>query len=54
MRLGDTRGERVAISEGVKPGDKVVTQGQIKLQPNAPVTIEANSGLPPQNPLPLQ
>ncbi|MCW2274538.1 membrane fusion protein (multidrug efflux system) [Rhodoblastus acidophilus] len=54
VRLGDTRGERVAISEGVKPGDKVVSQGQIKLQPNAPVTIEANSGLPPQKPLPLQ
>ncbi|MBB4200644.1 hypothetical protein CCR94_00130 [Rhodoblastus sphagnicola] len=54
VRLGDTRGERVATQEGVKSGDKVVTQGQIKLQPNAPVTIEANSGLPPQNPRPLQ
>jgi membrane fusion protein (multidrug efflux system) len=54
VRLGDTRDERVAITEGVKPGDKVVTQGQIKLQPNAPVTIQANSGLPPQKPLPLQ
>jgi membrane fusion protein (multidrug efflux system) len=54
VRLGETRGERVATTEGVKAGDKVVTQGQIKLQPNAPVTIEANSGLPPQNPRPLQ
>jgi len=54
VRLGDTRDERVAITEGVKPGDQVVTQGQIKLQPNAPVTIQANSGLPPQKPLPLQ
>ncbi|MCW2285031.1 membrane fusion protein (multidrug efflux system) [Rhodoblastus acidophilus] len=54
VRLGDTRDERVAIAEGVKAGEKVVTQGQIKLQPNMPVTIEANSGLPPQKPLPLQ
>ena len=54
VRLGDTRDERVAISEGVKAGEKVVTQGQIKLQPDAPVTIQANSGLPPQNPRPRQ
>jgi membrane fusion protein (multidrug efflux system) len=54
VRLGDTRGDRVAVLEGVKPGDRVVTQGQIKLQPNAPVKIEPDSGLPPQNPRPLQ
>lgn len=54
VRLGDARGERVAVSEGVKPGEEVVTQGQIKLQPKAAVTIERDSNLPPQQPLPLQ
>jgi len=54
VRLGETRGERVALQEGVKSGEKVVTQGQIKLQPNAAVKIEPDTGLPPQNPRPLQ
>jgi membrane fusion protein (multidrug efflux system) len=54
VRLSDSRGERVAVSEGVKAGEEVVTQGQIKLQPKAAVMIEPDSGLPPQNPLPLQ
>jgi multidrug efflux pump subunit AcrA (membrane-fusion protein) len=54
VRPGETRGDSVALNEGVKPDEKVVTQGQIKLQPNAPVKIEPDSGLPPQTPLPLQ
>jgi membrane fusion protein (multidrug efflux system) len=54
VRLGEVRGERVALLEGVKPGDKVVTQGQVKLQPNAPVKIDAEPGLPPLNPRPRQ
>jgi membrane fusion protein (multidrug efflux system) len=54
VRLGETRGDRVSTLEGIKPGDKVVTQGQIKLQPNAPVKVEPDSGLPPQNPRPRQ
>lgn len=39
VRTGDTRGESVAISEGLKPGDRVVTEGQIRLQPGARVKI---------------
>ena len=37
VRLGATRGERIAVVDGLKVGDKVVIAGQIKLQPNSPV-----------------
>ena len=47
MRLGDTRGERIAILDGVKVGDKVVIAGQIKLQPKSPVVIDQGGALPP-------
>ncbi len=46
VRLGAVRGERVAIEEGVKPGERVVTAGQIKLQANMPVTIDESVALP--------
>jgi membrane fusion protein (multidrug efflux system) len=46
VRVGETRGERVAIEEGVKEGELVVTSGQIKLQPDGPVVIEPDGGLP--------
>ena len=46
VRVGDTRGERVAILEGVSAGELVVTSGQIKLQPNGPVTVDSTAGLP--------
>jgi RND family efflux transporter MFP subunit len=46
VRVGEARGERVAIEEGVKEGEVVVTSGQIKLQPDGPVIVEANGGLP--------
>jgi RND family efflux transporter MFP subunit len=46
VRVGETRGERVAILEGVKPGDKVVSAGQIKLQQNSTVTIDEAGALP--------
>ena len=47
VRLGATRGERIAIVDGVKVGDKVVIAGQVKLQPNSPVTIDQGGALPP-------
>jgi multidrug efflux pump subunit AcrA (membrane-fusion protein) len=47
VRLGPVRGERVAIEEGVKPGERVVTAGQIKLQANMPVAIDESAALPP-------
>ncbi|MGA2493061.1 MAG: efflux RND transporter periplasmic adaptor subunit [Roseiarcus sp.] len=47
VRLGATRGERIAILDGVKAGDKVVIAGQVKLQQNSPVTIDQSGALPP-------
>lgn len=45
VRLGDTRGERVAITEGIRPGETVVTSGQIKLRPDAQVRIDNSRSL---------
>jgi len=47
VRVGAVRGERVAIEQGVKAGERVVTAGQIKLQDNTPVAIDASGALPP-------
>jgi multidrug efflux pump subunit AcrA (membrane-fusion protein) len=47
IRLGATRGERIAIVDGLKVGDKVVIAGQIKLQPKSPVVIDQVGALPP-------
>jgi len=54
VKLGATRGERVAVSEGVKAGEQIVSAGQIKLQANGPVTIDENGALPlpPKTPKP--
>lgn len=41
VRSGDTRGDRVAIAEGVAPGDRLVIEGQTRLQPGANVKISA-------------
>jgi multidrug efflux system membrane fusion protein len=38
-----TTGDRTIVSSGVNDGDRVVTDGQYKLQANAPVTITAPS-----------
>lgn len=39
VRTGQTRGNSVAIAEGLKAGERVVTEGQIRLQPGARVKI---------------
>ena len=55
VRVGDTRGDRVAITEGVAAGDQVVSEGQIKLLPNAKVKVDNSAGLPPaQTPRPKE
>ena len=54
MRPGDTREDKVAINEGVKPGELVVSEGQIKLQPNARVRVDPNAGLKPLSPRPRE
>ena len=45
VRTGDSRGDRVAIVEGLAAGERVVTQGQVKLQPNARVKIDPEAAL---------
>jgi len=49
VKLGDERGTRVAVTEGVKPGDMVVTSGMQKLHTGAVVQIN-NSVTPDQTP----
>ncbi len=36
---------KVAIAEGIKDGDRIVTSGQLKLAPGAPVTLAADDKL---------
>jgi membrane fusion protein, multidrug efflux system len=47
VKTGLRWGDKVAILDGVKPGDKVVAAGQIKLQDGARVTV---TGAPPPQP----
>jgi membrane fusion protein, multidrug efflux system len=47
VKTGETRGDQVAILDGVKPGDTVVTSGQIKLHSGTPVVI--NNTIQPTN-----
>ncbi len=47
VRVGEIRADRVAILDGISPGETVVTEGQVKLTPNAPVRIAPGAGLEP-------
>ena len=47
VHFGPTQGERIAVDSGLNEGESVVTAGQIKLQNNSPVVIDANEALPP-------
>jgi membrane fusion protein (multidrug efflux system) len=47
VRTGDTRNDRVAIVEGIAPGDIVVSEGQLKLQSGARVRIDPAARLEP-------
>jgi membrane fusion protein (multidrug efflux system) len=40
VKTGDTRNAKVEIRQGIKPGDMVVTAGQLKLQDDARVVID--------------
>ncbi|MEX2044413.1 MAG: efflux RND transporter periplasmic adaptor subunit [Opitutus sp.] len=40
VRLGETRGDFVAVVDGLKPGETVVTSGVFKLRPGIPVAID--------------
>jgi membrane fusion protein, multidrug efflux system len=47
VTLGATRGDQVAVLDGVNPGQTVVTSGQIKLRNGVPVVI--NNEVQPTN-----
>jgi len=40
VKTGETRGDQVAVLEGVKDGETVVTSGQLKLRNGAPVAVD--------------
>jgi membrane fusion protein, multidrug efflux system len=51
VTTGHTRGDQIAILEGLKTGDTVVTSGQLKLRNHSPVVIN-NKIQPADNPSP--
>jgi membrane fusion protein (multidrug efflux system) len=51
VKLGDTRGDQVAVKSGVAVGDEVVTAGQMKLRNGSPVVIN-NKIVPSDDPNP--
>lgn len=54
VKTGTVEDTRVAVLEGVKAGEIVVTEGQLKLQAGMKVRIDPKAGLPPLAPLPRQ
>jgi len=54
VRVGPTEGDRVAILEGVQAGERVVTSGQLKLQPRATIKVDNSSALKAPAELPKQ
>jgi membrane fusion protein, multidrug efflux system len=51
ITTGDTRGDQVAVLDGLQPGDVVVTGGQLKLRNDTPVLVD-NTVQPTDNPAP--
>jgi membrane fusion protein (multidrug efflux system) len=51
VKLGDSRGDQVAVLTGIKAGEEVVTSGVFKLRPGAAVQVN-NSVQPGNNPAP--
>jgi membrane fusion protein (multidrug efflux system) len=53
VKLGDTRGDQVAVADGLTAGDEVVTAGQMKLHNGTPILV-SNQIVPSndQNPSP--
>jgi membrane fusion protein (multidrug efflux system) len=48
VKTGEARDDRIVLLQGVSPGEKIVSEGQIKLQPNAPVKIDPDKSMKPQ------
>lgn len=51
VKLGDRRGDQVAVLSGVEPGQTVVTSGQIKIHPGSHIMVN-NAITPPNDPSP--
>jgi membrane fusion protein (multidrug efflux system) len=51
VKLGGSRGDQVAVSSGVKPGEEVVTSGVFKLRNGAAITVN-NEVQPANSPTP--
>jgi len=51
VKLGATRGDLIAIAEGLKPGEQIVTSGVFKLRNGVPVQIN-NTAVPSANDAP--
>jgi multidrug efflux pump subunit AcrA (membrane-fusion protein) len=47
VRTGAIREDRIAISDGVEPGETIVAEGQLKLQSGARVRIDPAAHLAP-------
>lgn len=52
VSLGETRGDQVAVTKGLEPGEIVVTSGQVKLHSGSIVTVN-NSIQLPESPNPV-
>ena len=46
VKTGERRGRQIAVLQGIEPGDRVVTAGQLKLFKGAPVVVSADDVLP--------
>jgi multidrug efflux system membrane fusion protein len=52
VKTGEQQDGKVVILEGLKPGDRVVTLGQLRLQNGAAVTLADDAAMPPRTNLP--
>ncbi len=52
LEVGDWTSDGWVINSGLKPGDKVIVDGVMKIGPGAPVTIADNAAAGPGKPLP--
>jgi membrane fusion protein (multidrug efflux system) len=54
VRVGQTEEGRIAILEGIKTGEQVITSGQLKLQPGVAIKVDNADALKPPAELPKQ
>ena len=47
VKLGDARGDQIAVLSGIKPGEEIVTSGVFKLRPGA--AVQVNNDVQPSN-----